>query len=227
MQRTTFSSVAWSGDARKLVDEIIDALIAFMSTTGLDTKVLTSENRRFVMAGSSVLVTQIVARALTKAGVPDVSVDERLFRVNHNTYLPALFGEEPGPGGYRPLHVVEDRTSEGLGKVLPHSVLRVDGVIVDLLAPALGNGRSNVPFAWEDDGREREHPDHTGTYVKWRTKASARQNELLHEKLEDMLEEQVFKVMLPYYEPYEITLANTLRGAIDKFATKNAAQTKA
>lgn len=263
----------WIEDARRLVDDVLEALLAFMSTTGLQLKVepvdprdpgelvnrrdphgawrrvltgtlplqnvsryvednglmhatrvvtrtrpstrLTDANRRFVMADACVLVTQIVARALAKRGVPRVSIGECLFRVNDSVDMPALFVPKPKPG-YRLLHVVEDRGPE---KVLAHSVLRVDGLVVDLLAPALGNGGSSAPFVWADDLKEREHPDRTGTYADWRKVASENQNYRLRDSLEDLFEELVFAELFPVYGHQEKMLLESSRIAIDRFVS--------
>ncbi|MBE35269.1 MAG: hypothetical protein CMI16_06905 [Opitutaceae bacterium] len=272
----------WIEDARRLVDDILEAVLTFMSTTKLELKVepfdprdpgervdrrdpygawrrvlakslpvenvqryvddnglthatrvvtrtrpstrLTDTNRRFVMADACVLVTQIVARALTKRGVPGVSVGECLFRVNDSVDVPALFAPKPNPG-YRLLHVVRDRTNEGLGTVLAHSVLRVDGLVVDFLAPALGNGRTFAPFVWPDDAKEREHPERTGTYANWRKVASENQNYMLGESLESLFEELMFGELFPVYDHQEKVLLENVSRAIDRFVFVSAAKT--
>lgn len=261
----------WIEDARRLVDEVLDALLTFMSSTGMDlrveptepgqrvdrqdpletwrcvladkispenvsrylqdtglmhatrvvthtrpSKVLTDENRKFVMADSCVLVTQIVARALSKRGVKGVSVGECLFRVNDSMDMPALLVTKPRPG-YRLLHIVKDRSDEGLGRVFAHSVLRVDGMVVDLLAPALGNGHSSSPYVWPDDLKERQHPEHTGTYANWRRVSSDTQNFMLGYSIEDLFEELVFVDLLPFYAHQEKVLLQSVRGAIKRF----------
>lgn len=263
----------WIEDARRLVDEVLNALLTFMSSTGMDLRVeptepgervdrqnplqtwrrvlndnissenipeylrdtgmthatrvvthtrpsmfITDQNRRYVMADACVLVTQIVARALTERNVKAVSVGECLFRVNDSMDMPALLVPKPRPG-YRLLHVVTDGSAEGLGKVLAHSVLRVDGFVVDLLAPALGNGRSNSPFVWPDDLNERQHPENTGTYANWRKIASDNQNFMLGYSLKDLFEELLFADLLPFYEHQENVLLRSVRHAIDSFVS--------
>lgn len=263
----------WVEDAGRLVDEVLNALLSFMSSTGLDLRVepaepgeridlhdpfktwrrvlndnisfenmpkylrdtgmthatrvvtqtrpsrfLTDQNRRFVMADACVLVTQIVARALIERGVKGVSVGECLFRVDDSMDMPALLVPKPRPG-YRLLHVVTDRSAEGLGKVLAHSVIRVDGFVVDLLAPALGNGRSNSPFVWPDDLRERQHPENTGTYANWRKVSSDNQNSMLRYSLVELFEALMFADILPYFEHQENVLLRSVRCAMDTFVS--------
>ena len=199
-------------DARRLVDEVLNALLTFMSSTEMDLRsnpkilgthrssrsaqdvatrteqqyfleyaeipsghrhdardarrdsdtTLEGSHRpepRYVMADACVLVTQIVARALIARGVKGVSVGECLFRVN-DSMDDARASRTQTEAGYRLLHVVTDRSAEGLGKVLAHSPSR-RGIRRRPLAPALGNGRSNPPFVWSDDLRERQHPENT------------------------------------------------------------------
>ena len=206
----------WIEDARRLVDDVLEALLTFMSTTRSEIKVErvdelihaarfetrarpstrlagAKHHRRFVMANTCVLMTQIVARALKKRGVPGVSIGACLFRASK--------------------------------KVTAHSVLRVDGLVVDLLAPALGDGGSSVPFVWHDDIGEREHPERTGTYVVggWTTIASENQNHALGDRLEDLFEALVFAELFPAFDHQEKVLLENVRRAIDRFvsATKS------
>ena len=103
-----------------------------------------------------------------------------------------------------------------------HSLLRVDGVVVDLIAATLGKGcqSSHPVIYWPDDGEEEPHPDGTGTYGPCLERESARQDEKTRVyELEEVLEETVFGdfVFGDVYETREKVLLTTVREAMDRF----------
>ena len=182
----------WLEGASRLADEVLDALRVFEETACL--------KRGIDSTRKSVLVTQVVARALAKKKGDDYP--------KKTTVGSCVF----------------HRTSSGVSAMttVEHSLLRVDGVVVDLIAATLGKGcqSSHPVIYWPDDGEEEPHPDGTGTYGPCLERESARQDEKTRVyELEEVLEETVFGdfVFGDVYETREKVLLTTVREAMDRF----------
>lgn len=154
----------WMEGASRLADEVLDALCVFEETACLE--------RGIDSTRKSVLVTQVVARALAKKKGDDdpkkTTVGSCVFRFRKNG------------------------SANETVTTVERSLLRVDGVVVDLIAATLGKGcqSSHPVIYWPDDGKETPHPDGTGTYGPCLERESARQDEKTRAyDLEEVLEE--------------------------------------
>jgi hypothetical protein len=154
-----------------------------------ETKV-TDANRKYTLADCCVLVHQMVARALISRGVQNVTVGELRFVFNKTFVLPALRVGNDGRNTFRLLQHVATHPVGGQPHPphIVHTVLKVDGFAVDLLAAALGNSSQATVAVWPVD-EQFTHPENTGIYQSWRASGSREQREILAVSLDQMLED--------------------------------------